>query len=713
MQSVRSGALRIIDAPDPVIGPTEVLVQTHHSVVSAGTERAVRQLASASLLQKAKARPDLVRQVVRKARTEGLRSTFEAVQARLDDEMPLGYSAAGLVLEVGEAVSAVRPGMRVATGGAGHSDLQVVAGNLAVPIPDAVESSSAAFATVAAIALHGLRLAEVGPGGKVCVIGLGLIGQLTVRLALASGLDVVGIDLREWAAHRASEYGALGLVEKGSDTTSTVLEWSRGRGVDAVMLTAATPSSEPMRRSADLARDRANIVVVGDVGLELERTPLYEKELSIKVARSYGPGRYERAYEEWAVDYPAGQVRWTEGRNIEAALDLMASGRMKVDDLVTHSFAFDRAADAYDVLGDPSAQYLGIQLDYPVGRRPATAAQVMVTPVRGPRAIGLIGAGNFARGVLVPAIRESGIGTIRAVSSAGGTSAARLAEKVGATAMTTDDLLADETIDMVVVATSHDTHASLVVKALESDKHVFCEKPLALTEAELDSVVSAWEGSGKHLAVGFNRRHSPWIGKAIDVLRVASGPLVITYRVNAGALPASHWYNDRRQGGRLIGEICHFVDTCNALVGVSADAVSAFGGGLGEAMLADDVVVTLRYPDGSVAAITYATGGHASTAKERIDVLGRGHTIVINDFESMSLDEKVDKGARDKGHRRQFDHLAAQFQSQDGNSTIFAIDATRTCLAAVESIRAGVPVGLHQSRDWHGAADDRTKSGIS
>jgi predicted dehydrogenase len=697
VQSVRSGTLRIVDAPDPVIGPTEVLVQTHHSVVSAGTERAVRQLASASLLQKAKARPDLVRQIIRKARTEGLKSTFDAVQTRLDDEMPLGYSAAGLVLEVGEAVSRVRPGMRVATAGASHGDLQVVAGNVAVPIPETVESSSAAFATVAAIALHGLRQAEVGPGGKVCVIGLGLIGQLTVRLALASGLDVVGIDVRDWAAERASDCGATGLVEAGTDTTSRVMEWSRGRGVDAVMLTAATPSSEPILRAADLARDRAVIVVVGDVGMELQRRPLYEKELSIRVARSYGPGRYERAYEEWAVDYPAGQVRWTEGRNIEAALDLMASERLTVDGLVTHSFAFDRAADAYVVLEDPSAHYLGIRLDYPVERRSASRPKVAITSARGQHVIGLIGAGTFARGVLVPALREAGIGTIRAVSSAGGVSAARLAERIGAEAMTTDELLADDTIDLIVVATSHDSHASLVVRALDRGKHVFCEKPLALTEDELHAVETAWERSGMQLAVGFNRRHSPWIKKAINALQGGSGPLVITYRANAGTLPQSHWYHDRRQGGRVIGEVCHFIDTCNALAGGAPDAVSAFGGGKSETMLVDDVAIALRYPCGSVATISYATGGHASTEKERLEVLGRGHTIVINDFQSLSLDGKVEKGPRDKGHRWQFKQFVAPLQPQDDSGTESAFETTRASLIAVESLGTGSPVSTRLS----------------
>ena len=494
-----------------------------------------------------------------------------------------------------------------------------------------------------------------------------------------------------------------------------MLAWSRGRGADAVILTAATPSSEPMLRASDLARDRATIVVVGDVGLELQRRPLYEKELSIRVARSYGPGRYERSYEDWAVDYPAGQVRWTEGRNIEAALDLIASQRLRVDDLVTHSFGFDRAADAYAVLADRTACYLGIRLDYPTDRRPMPVPRVRVSTAKGPYTIGLIGAGNFARGVLVPAIRESGIGSICAVSSAGGTSAARLASKLGggAVAMSTNQILADERVDLAVVATSHDTHAALVVRALESGKHVFCEKPLAITGDELDLVELAWERSGRHLAVGFNRRHSPWICKAIDVLRRGSGPLVISYRVNAGTLPESHWYHDRRQGGRLIGEVCHFIDTCDALVGTPADAVVAFGGERAELMLAEDLAVTLRYPDGSVASITYATGGHVGTSKERVEVLGHGHTIVIDDFEAMTLDGRREKGARDKGHRAQFDQLARQLKTADDRPTRSAIATTRTALAAVQSLTIGSPVDREPETTSPRLGDERAAAAIS
>lgn len=689
VQSVRSGELRIIEGPDPIIGPAEVLVQTACSVVSAGTERAVRELASASLLQKARARPDLVRQVVRRARDSGLRSTIQTVRARLDEEMPLGYSAAGTVLEVGEAVANVRPGMRVATGSAGHGDLQVVPGLLAVPIPDGVTDEQAAFATVASIALHGFRLADVGPGGTVCVVGLGLIGQLTVRLAQAAGARAFGVDLREWTVLRARGAGAEAAVEAGQETTDQIGAWSRHHGADAVIVTAATPSSEPIQLAANRVRDRGTLVVVGDVGLELQRAPLYEKEVTLRVARSYGPGRYERSYESWGVDYPVGHVRFTEGRNLMAVLDLVACGRLAVDDLVTHRFDFSDAADAYQLLAQRDAGYLGIQLRFPPSRPVRRSRGTSTRQAPSGRKIALIGAGQFARTVLVPAIEEAALGRIVSVSSASGVTAGQMAERLGAESVPVDEAIEGSRADIVVIATSHNSHAELTSRALKAGKHVFCEKPLATTEAEFHEIEAIWEASGCHLAIGFNRRHSRDVRRVVTALGMRSDPLCIAYRVSAGRLPTPHWYSDRTAGGRLIGEACHFIDTCNAIVGRPSRLVGAIGSISSELLLADDVAISLAYADGSLATITYASGGASRTPKERIEVLGAGHTFVLDDFRLYTMDARSSRGPQDKGHVTQLREFARQIEigasTAPTNASLASMSATFAALKSLQS----------------------------
>jgi predicted dehydrogenase/threonine dehydrogenase-like Zn-dependent dehydrogenase len=697
VQSVDSGELRLVDLPTPTIGPTEVLVVTSHSLLSLGTERAARDLASASLLGKARARPDLVRQVVRKTRTEGVANTMRAVRTRLRRDMPLGYSGAGTVLEVGEAVTGLAPGQRVATGGAGHADLQVVAGLLAVPIPDHVPCGDAAFATVASIAMNGLRLAEVGPGARVCVIGLGLLGQLAVRLAVAAGCDVVGVDLRPWTVDKAKASGALALVESGLDTTESILDWTKGRGVDAVLLTAATRSSDPIRRAPIIARDRANIVVVGDIGLDLERTPLYEKELTVRFARSYGPGRYDTSYERWAVDYPIGHVRWTEGRNLEAIVDLLGLSRLSVRDLLTHTFPFASAADAYALLSKSEAHVLGVELVYEEKPRP-NPEQVAVRPMAATgAAIGLIGSGTFAAATLIPAMKKAGFTEFAAIGSASGLTAARLAQEGGfeRVAQGGADVIADSRVGLVVIATRHDTHEDFTVAALEAGKHVFCEKPLALSVDGLERIAAAWHASSRHLMVGFNRRYAAATEAVRRHISKSSGPLVVTYRVNAGRLPSQHWYLDRRQGGRLIGEVCHFIDTCGFLIGQPVASVYCVGSARGEALLDQDLVVTLRYEDGSVATISYASGGDQRTSKERIEILGRGHSAVVDDFRRTSLDGKVqNKLPVDKGHvaEMRFLRRAILDGTRAEDVTRSALDSTAATLAAAQSLLTGAPV---------------------
>ncbi len=659
VQPIAGGSVEVLDVPRPTAGPTEVLVRTQASIISAGTEGAVTALARSSLLAKARARPDLVRQVMRKARTEGLAATAQTVRSRLAHDLPLGYSAAGEVIEVGSAVTTVRVGQLVVTGGAGkanHAEYQAVPGLLCAPVPDGVPAQDAAFATVASIALHGLRLAEAGPGSKVVIVGLGLVGQLAARLAMAAGCDVAGIDPATHARMTALDAGVLALDERGEATTDRVLAWSRGRGADAVLVCAATPSSGPVTRVPAVCRDRAAVVIVGDTGLDLDRTPFYERELSLRFARSYGPGRYEASYEGWGVDYPAGQVRWTEGRNLEAVLDLLAAGRLKVADLVTHVFDIAQAADAYHLIEQHKDPYLAIRLAYPA----AASAEKPVT-VRAPVAVkstpgvGWIGAGSFTAGTLLPAFKAAGFDRLVAVTSASGLSAMRLAERNGFEEAVSGafSVIEHPGVDVVVIATPHDTHAELATMALKAGKHVWCEKPLALTEDELRDVELAWAASGRQLMVGFNRRWSPAVLAAQKALADIAAPKFLVYRVAAGPVPDGHWYADRRQGGRLLGEVCHFVDTAQALIGAEIEETVSVLGGQVSGVAGNDAVVSMRFADGSLATICY--GSAVPTAgKEWVEVSAGSRRLVIDDFRSVQLDDKtLWKGRQDKGHRGQ------------------------------------------------------------
>jgi predicted dehydrogenase/threonine dehydrogenase-like Zn-dependent dehydrogenase len=778
VQPVRGGPVEVLDVPQPTPEPTEVLVRTIASVISPGTERAVTSLAQSSLLAKARARPDLVRQVVRKAKTEGLAATAHSVRGRLAEDLPLGYSAAGEVVEVGSMVSGLRTGQLVATGGAGkanHAEFQAVPGLLCVPVPDGVPAKDAAFTTVASIALHGLRLGEAGPGSKVVVIGLGLVGQLAARLAMAAGCDVVGIDLAAHARITAAGSGVEALDELGDATTEQVVAWSRGRGADAVLVCAASHSSTPVTRAPALCRDRAAIVIVGDVGLNLDRTPFYERELSVRFARSYGPGRYDPSYEAWGVDYPVGQVRWTEGRNFEAVLDLMAAGRLKVADLVTHCYEIDEAAAAYELIEKRADPYLAVQLTYPkpdagvpalpkripssavaapgtpsspspapgvpsspspapgvpsspspapgvpsspspapgipsspspapaIPSSAGSAAPMIATAVPAPRrpltsvpsvepptgslapagspsiepsapnapatGIGWIGAGAFSTGTLLPAFRRAGFSRFVAVTSASGITARRAADRYhfDKAVSGTFPAIDDPDVGIVVIATPHDTHAELASLALKDGRHVWCEKPVALSVDELAQVGAAWEASERQLMIGFNRRWSPAVRPAQAALAGMASPKFLVYRVAAGPVPEGHWYTDRRQGGRILGEVCHFVDTAQALIGADIEeTVSVLagdghgrGGGDGRTVPGNDAIVSLRFADGSLATICYGSA-QPKAGKEWIEVTSGSHRLVIDDFRSAKLDGKtLWKGRQDKGHRA----CAAAFRS--------------------------------------------------
>lgn len=655
VQAVAGGPVEVIDVPRPAISSTEVLVSTASSVISPGTERAVTALAQASLLAKARARPDLARQLIGKARADGLAATARTVRGRLAADLPLGYSAAGVVTEVGDAVTGVRAGQLVATGGAGkasHAEYQAVPGLLCATVPEGVPAEDAAFATLAAVPLHALRLSGAGPGAKVVVIGLGLIGQLAARLAVAAGCDVAGIDPAPAARERAASGGVVALNEAGGPTSEGILAWSRGRGADAVLVCAAGRSSQPVSRAPALCRDRATVVVVGDVGVQLRRAPFYEREISLLFARSYGPGRYEPSYEAWGVDYPAGHVRWTEGRNQEAVLDLLATRRLQVADLVTHTFGIEDAAAAYRLLAEPGAPCLAIRLTYPAVPAPDLPVRFRARPAeRTSPGLGWIGAGAFSAGTLLPAFHDAGFSRFVAIATASGVSARQTAQRHGFEKAVSggEAIVTDPDVGVVVIATPHESHEELALAALTAGRSVWCEKPLALTSEGIDKIEKAWRESGCQLTLGFNRRWSPAVRAARKALSQVTGPKLVVYRVAAGRVPSGHWYLDRRHGGRLLGEVCHFIDTAQALVDAGIEQVSGLLGG--DPHGGDGVIAGLRFADGSLASIAYGSAEPAA-GKEWIEISAGSERVVIDDFRSVRAGGRtIWKAGQDKGHR--------------------------------------------------------------
>ena len=664
LQNVSSGDITLEDVPPPARQDGALLVATRFSLLSAGTERAVMELGQKSLAGKARARPDLVRKVVDAAREEGVAATVAKVRGRLADPNALGYSACGVVLEAPED-SPAAPGDLVACAGAGyavHAEIANVPRHLCALVPDGVAPEDAAYGTVTAIALHGVRLAEVTLGDVVAVVGLGLIGQLAMDLVAAAGGVAVGLDPDEGRVELARAAGHQAVADPGDLETETARHGG-GRGADAVLVTAASRDAAPLAAGIAAARERATVCVVGDVRIESPRAPLFEKELRLVVSRSYGPGRYDPQYEERGIDYPAAYVRWTEGRNLEEAVRLMAAGRLRPSRLTTHTFDLSEGERAYELLAG-SEPSVGILLRYPEpggGRtelRPA--AQALRPAGRRRRAssdrvrLGVVGAGTFARGVLLPILGKQA--DIVGVATATGSSAKSSAERYGARVATTDpgDLLEGEGVDAVVIATRHDTHADYAARALAAGKHVFLEKPLALDRDQLERVEKAAAEGDTVLMVGFNRRFAP-LALALRAGLGGRGPLVISYRLNAGRLPRSHWVHDPDiGGGRIVGEVCHQVDLASFIAGSRPVSVTAAGVRGSSEPRDDNVSVVIALADGSVASIVYTSLGDPSLPKERIEVVGEAGAAVLDDFRRLDLHRQgsveTTKSRRDKGH---------------------------------------------------------------
>ncbi len=712
-QEMKKGTMHVEDVPVPALKNGGVIVRNEYSLISAGTERSSVQKRKESMLSKARSNPDMVKLVLQQMRQQGVMNVYRKVMTKLEAFGPLGYSSAGTVIGVAGDVDDFAVGDRVACGGssANHAEVLFVPKNLCVKVPAGLSMQEAAFTTVGAIALQGVRQTAPTLGETVAVIGLGLVGQLTVQILKAAGCSVIGIDIDPRSVALAKSLGADAAFPRTSRGLMTDIQsQTHGLGADAIIITAATKSSDPVELAGEIARDKARVVLVGDVGISIPRKPYYMKELNFSISRSYGPGRYDASYEEKGQDYPVGFVRWTERRNMEEFVRLVHAKKVNVEKLTTHTFPIAEALKAYAMIARGTKErYIGVLLEYPHEGK-TFPNYVSVAPPhesKGTLSVGFIGAGSFAQSLLIPFINSKAV-TLKGVCTSNGLNAKNVARKFGFEFATTDpkEIFASQEIDTVFIATRHNLHASLCVQAMKHHKHVFVEKPLALNERELSEIIKAHDAAKKqsHLRfmVGFNRRFSPSVRGAKAFFAGAPEPMLINYRVNAGFIPKEHWTQDPAEGGgRIIGEVCHFIDTMQYLV--DSDPTHVFAQSLslsGERSQSDNVAITIRFANGSVGVITYLANGDSAVSKERIEIFSGGKTAIIDNFKSL---ETYHGGARkvqdtpvvEKGHKAEVEefinsvHLAKDlipFQS--------LVATTRTTFKIIESLESGLPVEI-------------------
>lgn len=709
--------MRVLEVPTPALGPGCVLVRNHYSLVSAGTEAGTVKAARMGLIGKARARPDQLRQVVRTFRTQGMVQTYRAVMKKLDAHSPLGYSCAGEVLEVAPGVSGFRVGDRVACGGltACHAEVVNVPANLCVRLSKTADLKQAAYNTLGAIALQGVRQADLRLGESCAVIGLGLLGQLTGLLLRASGVRVVGIDIDGAMVDLARSHSVdLALLRDSPNIEGRIEEFTQGLGCDAVIVTAASDSLDPINFAGAVARKRGVIVIVGAVPTGFDREPhFYRKELQLRMSCSYGPGRYDPVYEEKGVDYPPAYVRWTENRNMQAFQELLDRGAVDVRFLTTHTFSLSEAPAAYDLILKRNEPFLGILIEYDRAREiPPRSSRVWLpshhsSPAPGEVVIGFIGAGAYAQSHLLPNLAAHRTVRLRGVLTATGTGSRSAADRYGFAYCTTreEDILEDPDISTVFIATRHDSHADYVMKALGAGKHVFVEKPLCLTEGELEAIAEILDDVGRHhsrsphLVVGYNRRFSPL---TVELRESVEGrPVAMFCRVNAGAIPRESWIQDPQVGGgRVVGEACHFVDLFNHLTGSRPTRV--FAAAMRSPQHLDDTVtVSLAYEDGSIGTIVYVSNGDPSLPKERIEVFVHGAAGVLDDFRALTIHSRGKRREKklltqDKGQGELVRRFVESIRL--GQAPIITpeevILASRTTFAILESIRSGRAVEL-------------------
>lgn len=697
-QQLKDGTMELLEVPFPAIKPGHILVRNHFSVISAGTEGKTVKDARLGYIGKAKARKDEVKKVINMAKTQGITQTYNTVMSKLEAPSALGYSCAGEVLQVGPGVEGITVGDFVACGGSGavHAEVVCVPKNLCVKIEEPALVKEAAFSTIAAIALQGIRQADLRLGENCVVVGLGLIGQLTVQMLKSAGVKAIGVDIAQNAVDLALESGATLALNRNSDgIEDAIIQITRGAGADAVIITAATSSLDPVEFAGEIARKKAKVVIVGAVPTGFSRKNYYQKELDLRMSSSYGPGRYDADYEEKGHDYPIGYVRWTEQRNMQAYLDLLQNGSINLNHLISHQFPFEEAQKAYDMIHSKSEPFIGIVLKYDTDKELSrSVVSEKLTPSSAKAKVGFAGAGSFAQGYLLPNLKErvEFTGVITARSN----SAKNIQDKYGFRFASTDanELMDDAKTNTVFVATRHDLHAEMVMKAMKSGKHVFVEKPLCLKESELEEIARLYEGANLHLMLGFNRRFSPSVLALTKRLNQAS-PKSIHYRINAGVLPADHWVHDPEVGGgRIIGEACHFIDLCAFLAGSPIKSVSAQR--MSDAKnVSDTVTIQLQFDNGSIASIDYLSNGSKALEKEFIEIFSGGVVYHLHDFKELIVyDKSANKkkfGTQDKGHKAEVNAFIDAIEK--GIDTPISFEAVYNSMKAtfkvIESFKQG------------------------
>lgn len=696
IQDLKSGDTILEEVPIPRIGSGKVLIKTHNSLVSLGTEKMLVNFGQANLLEKARQQPDRVKDVINKMKTDGIQPTVEAVFRKLGTPLPLGYSQAGTVVEVGNGVTEFKVGDRVVSNG-NHAEYVAVPKNLVAKIPDNVSFEEASFTVVGAIGLQGIRLVNPTFGETIVVVGLGLIGLITVQLLKANGCKVVGIDLDQDKVERAKAYGVHALNPKNTDPVQAVMDYTTNVGCDGIIITASAPTNDIIKQAAQMSRKRGRIVLVGVIGLDIDRADFYEKELTFQVSCSYGPGRYDPNYEQGGQDYPLAFVRWTENRNFQAILEAIKSGILDVKSLITEEV---NLKDYLSIYGDMNSKgSIASILKYPVETAKIDSvvkvSDVEMNSSKGK--IAVIGAGNFTQAMIMPALKEANA-EVKYLVSSGGLSSTSLAKKykVPFSSTSYEDVLSDNEVKHVVITTQHNLHASMTIQALNAGKDVFVEKPLALKNEELNEIISAVEKNKKSVIVGFNRRFSPHVQKIKELLGVEPGTMNVIATMNAGHIPPEVWVHDMEAGGgRILGEACHYIDLITYLTGSKVIEVSMNAMGINPEINTDMASIHLKYENGSLGVLNYFSNGHKSYSKERVEVYYQNKNLILDNFRKLDgygfgngFSSKILKTKQDKGHYNQFSLLKDQWES--GLKPIIPFDeivnTTKASFAALESM---------------------------